>query len=169
MSANLSLEDILQQTDCLRNASLQAARSLHDFSRRLELILSQDHKNLAVRDAAFAEDFASFCQTLRQNMDVYMDFWQQARTALRSGTDKEGYELGLASKSFVSRAKALSRATDEFTSAYDYFNRFYKNYTLAKLPVWLLTACCDDLNNLTGKILFLSRELAKKTEKNRGY
>lgn len=163
------VDDILTQTDNLRVMTVQAARNLRDFSRRLELILSQDHKNIAVRDTAFAEEFAAFCTALRKDTDEQMDYWQQARTQLRSGPDKNGYELGLAAKSFVSRAKTLSRATDDFTTAYDCFNRFYKNYTLAKLPVWLLTACCDNLNNLTGKILFLSRELAKKTEKTRGY
>lgn len=163
------LDDILVQTENLRTFTVQAARDLRDYTRRMELILSQDHKNMSVRDTSFAEDFASFCTTLRKETDDKMDYWQQARTQLRCGPDKDGYELGLAAKSFVSRAKTLSRATDDFTTAYDYFNRFYKNYTLAKLPVWLLTSCCDDLNNLTGKILFLSRELAKKTEKIRGY
>ncbi len=169
MSQTGLLDNILTQTETLRTMTLQAAHNLRDFSRRLELILSQDHKNMAVRDTAFAEEFSSFCTALRQETDAKMDYWQQARAQLRSGPDKDGYELGLAAKSFVSRAKALSKATDEFTTAYDYFNRFYKNYTLAKLPVWLLTACCDDLNNLTGKILFLSRELTKKTERIRGY
>ncbi len=163
------LDTVLAQADALRAMLAASARALQDFSRRLELILSQDHKKIAVRDTAFAEDFSSFCVSLRQDTDAKLDYWQQARTQLRSGTGKEGYALALGVKSFVSRAKTLSRACDELTTAYDYFNRFYKNYTLTKLPVWLLTSCCDDLSNLTGKILFLSRELAKKTEKIRGY
>lgn len=169
MSQTDLLEDVLQKTDALRALVNGAARTLRDFSRRLELILSQDHKKITVRDQAFAPDFAAFCTVLRQELDVQLDFWQQARGGLRADSGKSGYGLGLAVKSFVSRAKTLSRSCDDFTTAYDQFNRFYKNYTLAKLPVWLLTSCCDDLNNLTGKILFLSRELAKKTEKERGY
>ena len=51
----------------------------------------------------------------------------------------------------------------EYVTKYAEFNRFYKNYTLEKLPVWLLNSCCDDLNNLTGKVLFISREITKKT------
>ena len=163
------LEDVLTQTDSLRASVANAAHALSDFSRRLELILSQDHKNIAVRDTNFAADFSDFCTGLRQDTNQRLDYWQKTRAQLRAGTDKEGYELGLAVKSFVSRAKTLSRAGDELSTAYAHFNRFYKNYTLAKLPVWLLTSCCDDLNNLTGKILFLSRELAKKKKKQRGY
>lgn len=162
------LEDVLEQTDALRAFINAASGSLRDFSRRMELILSQDHKHIPVRDASFAPDFAAFCTRLREDLDGKLDYWQQARAGLRSGTGKEGYSLGLAAKSFVSRAKTLSRACDEFTTAYDEFGHFYKSYTLAKLPVWLLTSCCDDLNNLTDKILFLSRELAKKTERERG-
>lgn len=162
------LEDVLAQTDALRTAAAQAAGALRDFSRRLELILSQDYKNIAVRDTAFVADFSAFCADLRQDINNRMDYWQQARAQLRAGTDQEGYALALSVKSFVSRAKTLSRASDDLSTAYAQFGRFYKNYTLAKLPVWLLTSCCDDINNLTGKILFLSRELAKKTEKKRG-
>ena len=163
------LDEVLTQTDALRACAAGAANTLRDFSRRLELILSQDHKNIAVRDSAFVSDFAAFCTQLRQDTNSRLDYWQAARAQMRSGTDKEGYGLALAAKSFVSRAKTLSRACDDLSTAYAQFNRFYKNYTRAKLPVWLLTSCCDDLNNLTGKILFLSRELAKKTEQKRGY
>lgn len=170
MSLDGLFEDALAQTDGLRAFCGAAARDLRDYARRLELILSRDHKNVAVRDTAFASDFAVFCAALRQELDKRLDYWQKARVRLRAGrSDMEGYSLALAAKSFLSRAKTLSRSCDDFTTAYDAFNRFYKKYTLAKLPVWLLTSCCDDLNNLTGKILFLSRELAKKAEKERGY
>lgn len=163
------LNDLLsaaeQQVEALRTLGADGARALRDFARRLELILSQDHKNIPVRDGAFATDFAGFCTQLRQRLDGQLDYWQQARSELRAANPAADYGLNLAAKSFALRSKALSRACDDFTTAYDYFNRFYKNYTLAKLPVWLLTACCNDLNNLTGKILFISREISKKAAK----
>ncbi len=161
----LDMENILAQTDGLRSWAAQAAGELRDFSRRLELILSQDHKKIAVRDASFSADFGAFCTRLRQETDERLDYWQRARTSLRGAKTQDDYTSSLAGKSFCMKAKALSRSCDEFTTAYDCFCRFYKNYTLSKLPVWLLTSCCDDLNNLTGKILFLARETAKKTEK----
>ncbi len=157
------LSEAGQQAETLRALGAAGARSLRDFARRLELILSQDHKNIPVRDGAFAAQFSAFCTQLRKDLDGQLDYWQQIRSDFRSAGPASGYGLHLAAKSFALRAKALSRACDEFTTAYDYFNRFYKNYTLAKLPVWLLTACCNDLNNLTGKILFLSRGISKKT------
>ncbi|MBQ7908301.1 MAG: hypothetical protein IJ311_02240 [Elusimicrobiaceae bacterium] len=161
------LEDISQKTDFLRNTVLKEAAALRDFTRRLELILSQDHKNIQVRDTDFAADFSAFCTALRKLLDQQLDFWQENRLLLRRCDLAGDYSLSLAAKTFSLRAKTLSRAADDFTTAYDGFNRFYKNYTLEKLPVWLLTSCCDDLNNLTGKILFLSRETAKKTGENK--
>ena len=158
------LDDICLQMDGLRTDMLQTARSLDDFSRRLELILSQDHKNIAIRDIGFAGDFSAFCASLRQTLNSRLDYWQQAHTQLRDPIDGSDYDLALAVKGFVNRAKTLSRAEDELSTSYARFNRFYRNYTLAKLPVWLLTSCCNDLDNITGKILFLSRELSKKTE-----
>lgn len=162
------IDQAAEQTQALRTFTDEQTRSLQDFTRRLELILSQEHKKITVRDEAFPAEFASFCQILRQELDKKLEFWQEMRKNLRGETKIDGaYGLALSIKSFSMRSKTLSRSADEFTSAYDTFNRFYKNYTRAKLPVWLLTSCCDDLNNLTGKILFISRELAKKTERQR--
>ena len=56
---------------------------------------------------------------------------------------------------------------DEFTTEYDIFGKQYKNFTAAKLNMWLLTSCQADINNLTGKVVFLAREIARKTEQNR--
>ena len=104
---------------------------------------------------------------MREQTDAQNEYWLKTRSALRQMPKTDMPEV-LTAKAFTLRAKALSRATDELITAYDYFNRFYKNYTLAKLPVWLLTSCCDDLTNLTGKILFLAREKNKLAEKTRG-
>ena len=157
------LESITAQTDSFRSTVLKETSALRDFSRRLELILSQDHKNILVRDTGFATDFSAFCTSLRKDFDSQLEFWQEKRSLLRSSITQGEYGLSLAAKSFSLRAKTLSRAADDFTTAYAEFSRFYKNYTLEKLPVWLLNSCCDDLNNLTGKILFISREIIKKT------
>lgn len=140
-----------------------AARQLRDFSRRLELILSQDHKHIPVRDGAFTEEFTAFCKQLRQDMDGTNQSWQQLREQIRKQLGQKDYPSSLTVKSFTLRAKTLSRSCDDFTTAYDQFNGLYKNYTLSKLPVWVLTSCSDDLNYLTGKILFLCRELTKYT------
>ena len=157
-------DEIATQANTLRGQVSTAAQTLRDFTRRLELILSQDHKNITIRDGEFAKEFTAFCTQLRQETDEILQYWQHTREALRAINPKEQQPSSLQAKSFTLRAKTLSRATDDFTTAYDQFNYFYKNYTLAKLPVWVLTSCCDDLNNLTGKILFLAREISKKSE-----
>ena len=76
-------------------------------------------------------------------------------------------ELSLPAKGLNSRAKALRRACDEFETEYDDFCKNYKGFTAAKLNVWLLTSCQTDISSLTGKVLFLARELSRKTEQNR--
>ena len=163
MSVTL-LENASEKLDSLRTLSSLSAATLRNFTKRLELILSQDHKHISVRDTDFSDEFTVFCTQLRKDFDTHLDFWQQARSDLRTAKFPNEYACMLAVKSFSLKAKTLSRSADDFTTAYDEFNRFYKKYTLAKLPVWILTSCSDDLNNLTGKILFLSRELSKKTE-----
>ncbi|MBR3631656.1 MAG: hypothetical protein IKN49_01095 [Elusimicrobiaceae bacterium] len=157
-------DQLATQADAARGMLAIQTQQLRDFTRRLELILSQDHKQIQIRDTAFGTDFTQFCTQLRSHMDQLVDTWQHLRGQCRISPYKELVPNSLQAKNFSLRAKNLSRCCDDFTTAYDQFNRFYKNYTLAKLPVWMLTACCDDLNNITGKILFLSREITKRME-----
>ncbi len=169
MNCETLLTQISAQCDAFRADLTSAAQNLRDFNRRLEQILLQLHKDLTVRDEEFAGQFNQYCQDLRQKLDKDEPFWTQTRNQVRSykTADWTG-DLALAAKGLNSRAKTLSRACDEFTTAYDAFCRNYSGFTAAKLNVWLLTSCQNDANNLTGKILFLAREIAKKTERNRG-
>lgn len=156
-------ETLPEQPEQLHNLVNQATRQLRDFSRRLELILSQDHKHIPIRDTAFTQDFTLFCKQLRNDMDIKNQTWQQLRENIRKQFANKQSPSSLTVKSFTLRAKTLSRSCDDFITAYDQFNGLYKSYTLSKLPVWILTSCGDDLNYLTGKILFLCRDLAKHT------
>ncbi len=169
MTPETLLNQISPACDILRSAISGAAQTLLEFNRRLEQILQQLHKNIPVRDTEFAAQFNAFCVQMRKEQDEREQFWTQARADARAckPSDWTG-ELALAAKGFNSRAKTLSRAADEFTTAYDIFCRNYKSFTAAKLNVWLLTSCQNDFAGLTGKILFLAREIAKHTDKNRG-
>lgn len=168
MTTEQLLEKISSQCDHLRTEVMSACTEVTQFDRRLEQILQQLHKNIDVRDTSFAEEFNNFCQQLRGQINEQEAVWTQLRTDIRSRRDKEweGF-LALAAKGLNSRAKTLSRACDEFITVYDTFCKKYKNFTAAKLNVWLLTSCQTDISNLTGKILFLAREIVQKTERNR--
>ena len=154
-------QTLLTQVEQLHDCASQSADHLADFTRRLELILSQVHKNIPIRDTAFAEEFAAFCTSFRSQMDQFITIWQQLRQDVRQQLTAKIYPSSLQAKSFAMHTKTLSRSSDELTTTYDMFNARYKSYTLSKLPVWVLTSCCEDLNHLVGKILFLSRELTK--------
>lgn len=169
MTCEELLTNISHQCDLLRDEIAAAAQSLREFNRRLEQILQQLRKNIDVRDGDFAAQFNAYCLDFRKQLDDREPFWTQARAAARQCKDSDWTaDLALPAKGLNSRAKTLSRACDELTTAYDLFAKNYKNFTAAKLNVWLLTACQSDVEVLTGKILFLAREIAKKTEKNRG-
>lgn len=169
MTAETLLETLNSRCDAFRTQLHAASLTIGEFNKRLETILQQLHKNIEVRDHAFVEEFNLFCAQLREQTNETESFWLQARADVRSYKDADWTaDLALAAKGLNSRARSLSRALDEFTTSYDYFCRNYKSFTAAKLNVWLLTSCQNDMENLTGKILFLSREIAKQTEKNRG-
>lgn len=169
MNCETLLDQISARCDTFRADLIAAAHTLRDFTRRLDQIILQLHKDLAVRDDAFAGQFNQYCQELRQKLDEAEPFWTQTRNQARTYKDADWTgDLALAAKGLNSRAKTLSRACDEFTTAYDAFCRSYNGFTAAKLNAWLLTSCQNDAASLTGKILFLAREIAKKTERNRG-
>lgn len=168
MTAEELIEQTSTQCEALRILLQQETTALRDFSRRLLQILQQLRKNIEVRDTEFADQFNTFCQDLREVLNKRDPIWTELRTRIRQVPQKEwNGDLALSAKGLNSRAKALSRACDEFTTEYDNFGKQYKNYTAAKLNVWLLTSCQTDITNLTGKILFLARELARKTDQNR--
>ena len=170
LSPDLLLDTISSRCDALRSQLGQAAQELQELDRRLAQIIQQLHKNIEVRDTAFATDFNTFCQQTRQQIDEQETAWQDLRAQARAYKPADWTaDLALDAKGFNSRAKTLSRACDEFITAYDVFCRTYKGFTAFKLNVWLLTACQNDLSTLTGKILFLAREITKYTEQKRGH
>lgn len=158
-------DEITDQANDLRARVSTAAQSLLEFKRRLEIILSQDHRELTIRDADFQTHFTGFCTQLRQQTDQALQTWQQLREQVRATKETPS---SLQAKGFSLRAKALSRASDEFTTAFDAFHFVYKKYTLTKLPVWVLNSCETDLSNLASKVLFLSREITKKANGDKG-
>lgn len=168
MTTEQLLEKTSAQCDRLRTEVLTACAEVVRFDKRLEQILQQLHKNIEVRDTSFVEEFNNFCQQLRAQVSAQEEAWMHLRATIRTCKDSEWEGvLALPAKGLNSRAKTLSRACDEFITAYDAFCKNYKNFTAAKLNVWLLTSCQTDISNLTGKILFLAREIAQKTERNR--
>ena len=163
------LEQMAGQCDSLRAQLAGAAQELQDLNRRLSQIIQQLHKNIEVRDASFAQDFNNYCCKLRTELDKQDADWSVLRTQARTYKPADwSADLILPAKGVNSRAKTLSRACDEFITAYDVFARTYKGFTAVKLNVWLLTACQNDFSSLTGKILFLAREIARYTEQKRG-
>lgn len=163
------IQTLSAQTDVLRAAVNNATRDVEEFTNRLELIVSQLHKNIVVRDGEFTDGFNSFCLDLRKKMDELEAVWSPLRSEVRVARPSEfNADCALGAKGLASKAKTLSRSSDEFTTAYTVFYKIYRSYTDSKINVWLLTSCCSDINTLTDKILFMSRDIAKKTDRNRG-
>ncbi len=169
MTAETILERLTQYCDLLRSLLFRTTQELQELNKRLTQISQQIHKNIDVRDNSFAEDFNAYCQNLRKQLDKNENAWLTLRAQARAHkqTDWDA-SLALPAKGLNSHAKMLSRVCDEFSTTYGLFIQSYKGFTASKLNVWLLTSCENDLTNLTGKILFLAREIAKNTEKSRG-
>ncbi len=168
MTAEELLEQTSQQCESYRLLLLPAITALGDFGRRLLQINQQIRKNLEVRDNEFTEQFNNYVAHLRNLLDKREPVWTELRNQIRQVPPSSWTaDLALDAKGLNSRAKALSRACDDFNMQYDTFCKHYKIFTAAKLNVWLLTACQNDITNLTGKILLLAREIARKTEQKR--
>ena len=122
MTTEQLLEKTSTQCDQLRAEVLTACAELIRFDKRLEQILQQLHKNIEVRDTTFVEEFNNFCQQLRTQVSAQEETWAQLRADIRTCKDNEWEgALALSAKGLNSRAKTLSRACDEFITAYDAF------------------------------------------------
>ena len=169
MNAEQILTDLSLQCDQLRTLLLSASQEVDSLQKRLAQIIQQLRKNSEVRDQNFAAEFNEFCKKFRAQIDQWEPGWIERRAQVRTLKPQDwSADLALLAKGFNSQARALSRAQDELTGVYSVFNRTYKNFTAAKLNVFLLTSCQTDTENLTSKILFLAREISKYIEKNRG-
>lgn len=156
------------QCDALRIFVQKQTTRLIDLDKRLQQIIQQLRKNIEVRDTEFAGEFNQFVQDLRDTLDKREPVWTELRGQLRQIPDKSWTaDLILSAKGLNSRAKVLSRTCDEFENEYDQFCKNYKSFTAAKLNVWLLTSCQTDIANLTGKIVFVAREISRKTDQHR--
>ena len=162
------VEQTAVQCDSLRIFIQKQTTRLADLDRRLKQIVQQLRKNIEVRDTDFAGEFNQFVQELRDTLDKRDPVWTELRGQIRQIPGKcwTG-DLALPAKGLNSRAKVLSRACDEFEEEYDQFCKNYKSFTAAKLNVWLLTSCQTDVANLTGKIVFIAREISRKTDQHR--
>lgn len=168
MNTEELINKLSEQTDLLRADINAATHEAREFTKRLELIVSQIHKNIEVRDNDFTEKFNAFCLALREKIDAQETIWSELRHQVRTAKAADfTADCSLSAKGFVSKGKTLSRSADEFTTLYDYFNKFYRSYTQSKINVWLLTSCSNDINGLTDKILFLARDVSRRIEKNR--
>lgn len=168
MNTEELLQNISKQCDDFKTLLSHTSDGLTEFTRRLELILSRLHKDNDTRDEHFSKQFNQFVLDLRTHIDQQETFWAEARKQTRTLQPKDLDDLVLAAKGVNSRAKSLSRACDEFSTAFHTFYKTYQSYTAQKLNVWLLTSCDSDISNLTGKILFLARELSTAAERSRG-
>ncbi|MBP5430207.1 MAG: hypothetical protein J6Y25_04950 [Elusimicrobiaceae bacterium] len=168
MTAEELLEQTSQQCESYRLLLMPVITTLSDFGRRLLQINQQIRKNVEVRDNEFTEQFNNYVAHLRSLLDKREPVWTELRNQIRQVPPSSWTaDLALDAKGLNSRAKALSRACDDFNAQYDIFCKHYKNFTAAKLNVWLLTACQNDITSLTEKILLLAREIARQTEQKR--
>ena len=136
LTASELIEQMAAQCDTLRAALASATQELQDLNRRLGQIIQQLHNNIEVLDASFATDFNNYCCKLRKELDALEAIWSTLRAQARASKPGDWTaELILPAKGLNSRAKTLSRACDEFITAYDIFSHTYKGFTAVKLKL----------------------------------
>lgn len=135
------------------------------FYDRLCDIAKQYKKKSAVKDENFEEEFRAMVTSLRVLTDKSLQFWQDARGYIRSADRKElmsGNRILI--KQMNIAARNFSRVTDEFETLLKTFQALSGDITL-RLNWWMLESCLKDLQNISGRILFLVRDLEKNYDK----
>lgn len=135
------------------------------FYDRLEDIAKQYKKRSAVKDESFEEEFRALVIALRSQTDESEEFWRTARTYIRALDKKEAVGANrILIKQINISARNFSRVTDEFCAFLRVFQSLSGEITL-RLNWWMLESCLEDLQKISGWILFLERDLEKHYDK----
>lgn len=134
---------------------------LQGYYGRLEVIYKQYRRKMPVKDTTFQEEFRATMLELKFFSDTSNDFWQKTRSFIREADKpKLVEESRIAVKQLKLNAAAFNRQTDELYTIFKNIQRIAKEVPL-RLNWWLLEASCDELGKITGKILFLIRDMEK--------
>lgn len=134
---------------------------LHSYYGRLEVIYKQYRRKMPVKDTTFQEEFRSTMLELKAFSDSNNEFWQQTRFFIRQADKpKLVEESRIGVKQLKINANAFNRQTDELYTIFKNIQRLAKEVPL-RLNWWLLETSCGELEKISGRILFLIRDMEK--------
>ena len=157
-------DKIKQMTDEIEKSCVALRdinNKLYGYYGRLEVIYKQYRRKIPVKDTTFQEEFRATMLDLKAFSDNSNDFWQKTRSFIREADkSKLVEESRISVKQLKINANAFNRQTDELYTIFKNIQRIAKEVPL-RLNWWLLEASCGELGNITGRILFLIRDMEK--------
>ena len=151
-------EEIERSEDALRAINAK----LRGYYDRLEIIHNQFRRRTPIKDTEFQNEFRATVLELKTLADESGEFWQQTRTYFRTLDDKadviESNRINI--KQMNITALAFNRQVDELYTIFKNIQTLAKEVPLM-LNWWLLEECCEDLNKIVTRILFLIRDMGK--------
>ncbi len=160
-SSEAKIKQMSEEIDSSSAALRTINEKLRSYYDRLEVICKQHRRRMPIKDITFQEEFRATVLELKDFADKSDDFWQQTRAFFRTGekaTLVEANRIGI--KQMNIGAMAFSRQVDELYTVFKNIQSLAREVPL-RLNWWLLEASCEDLTKISGRILFLIRDLEK--------
>jgi len=152
---------LAEQIEHMNSELLALTSELDAFAERAITITKQKKRGLPIKDTTFAGDFSLLCTKTGAFVSKSEDFWRSLNSVVRDG--KVPQDNSIAVRGVGAKARQINKAMEEFVSVFRYVQSTAKSCPVT-LNMWTLETHASDLERISGKILFVTRELSKSVE-----
>jgi len=164
MTKNISFAKLSKQLAGYTTELDRFISSMEDIASRGLKIIRQKKHSAVCGDASFDSDFNKLLEKIKKFVGRFEEFYVTASNIQRKLKEKGcNDESTIILKTFVTKARELNLTVEELESVFNYVKSSIKKENL-KFNWWQLEVAVSDIVRLSGKVLFVSREISKFAE-----
>lgn len=163
----VDVKALSSQMDALKSEVSAMTNDLALMAKKLESAVSRYKKNAETEPLKeFSDILDAFVEKAKKFTDESLEFWKVVSAVQRYYMLKkikdDNFEF---LNQLGTKARGMKRAHEEFSSMVYHLRGLDKGLPV-KLKWWSLTIYTEDLDKISDRILFVSHELSKLTDRN---
>lgn len=160
----ITFDTLAKKLDSMHDELKRFISTIENISIRGTKIIKQQKHSICVCDTDFDADFAHLTGKIKKFAVGFRNFWLDASNLRRKLKEKEIVEDNpMILKTFVTLAREINLTIEELESIFGYMRKNIKSSNL-HFDWWALEVAVADIMRLSGKILFVSREISRLAE-----
>jgi hypothetical protein len=164
MTKNITFAILAKKLDDMHDELNRFISNIEDITTEGVKIIKRKNYSTDIKKEEFKKNFKNLTKNLEQFASEFRNFWSEASNLQRKFKKKEIVEDNpLVLKTFVNRARELNLTIEELESIFNYMRKNIKTPKMA-LDWWGTEVSLADIMRLSGKVLFVSREISKMSD-----